>query len=77
MTSCWVVIAPINDVLAIFANALEIGNAGKIDKMRRACEPQLHHRNKTVPARDCARVVAETAEQADGFLNRRWPMIGE
>src|SRR5262249_27559128 len=66
-----------NDVLAVLTNALEVGNAGQIDKMGRAREPQLHHRNKTMPAGDCTRVIAKVAEQTDCFLDGRRTVIGK
>src|SRR5262245_32100400 len=68
---------PNDDVATVFANALEIGNASKIDEMRRGRESQFHHRNKTVPARNGAGVFAQAAEQADRILDRRWTMIGK
>jgi hypothetical protein len=66
---------PDDDVAAIGANALELGNAGKIDQMLRSSEPQFHHGNKAMPAGERAALLAELGKQANGFPDRCWSMI--
>ena len=58
-----------DDVVAVGADAFEVGDAGEIDQMRRRRQPQLHHRDKAVAAGQRPAVVAEFGEQADGFLD--------
>ena len=59
-----------DDVVAVGADAFEVGDAGEIDQMRRLRQPQLHHRNKTVAAGQRPAVVAQFGEEANGFRNR-------
>src|SRR5262249_40085448 len=66
-----------DDVSAIGANALKIGNAGEVDQMRRSCEAELHHGDEAVPAGEGARVLAKLIEQPDGFSDRCRTMVGE
>ena len=66
-----------DDIATILVEALKIGNAGKIDEMGGAREPQFHHRNKTMPARNGTRVFTQTAEQANRFLDRCRTVIGK
>ena len=58
-----------DDIVAVGADAFELGDAGEIDEMRRRREPQLHHRDEAVAAGKRAAVVAQFGEQTDGFLD--------
>ena len=58
-----------DDVVAVGADAFEVGDAAEIDQIRRRREPQLHHRDEAVAAGERAAVVAELGKQADGFLD--------
>ena len=59
-----------DDVVAIRADAFEVGNAGEIDQIRGRSQPQLHHRNEAVAAGQRPAVVAQFGEQAYGFRDR-------
>ena len=48
-----------DDVVAVGADAFELGDAGEIDEMRRRGEAQLHHRDQAVAAGERAAVVAQ------------------
>ena len=58
-----------DDVVAIGADAFEVGDAGEIDQIRRLRQPQLHHRNEAVAAGQRPAVVAQFRQQSDGFLD--------
>ncbi len=58
-----------DDVVAVGADAFEIGDAAEIDQVRRRGEAKLHHRDEAVAAGERAAVVAELRKQADGFFD--------
>jgi len=46
-------------------HALEVGQTGEVDEMRRRREAQLHHRDEAVAAGERPRVVAQIGEHGD------------
>ncbi len=58
-----------DDVVAVGADAFEIGNAAEIDQIGRRGEAKLHHRDEAVAAGERAAVVAQLREQTDSFFH--------
>src|SRR6516165_5831658 len=66
-----------DDVVAVGADAFEIGNAGKIDQIAGRGEPQLHRWDKAMATGEQTAVFAELGEHGDGVFNGRRSVIGE
>ena len=66
-----------DDVAAVRADALQVGDAAEVDEMRRRGEPELHHGNEAVAAAERARVLAEIGKQRDGFVDGFRAVVGE
>ena len=66
-----------DDLAALETDAFQLGDAGKVDKMGRHGEAQLHHRNEAVAAGDETGVGIQPAEQGDRFRETGRAMILE
>ena len=68
---------PDDDVVAVGADALEVGDAAEVDEMARCRQPELHHRDQAVAAGERPGVVAEIGEQRHGIGDGFRAVVGE
>src|SRR6266404_8842514 len=62
---------------AALADVCEIGNASQIDEIRRCSEPQLHHWQQAMSARQDFGLILVSREQSESFLQSRRSHIFE
>ena len=67
--STWRVSAPIRDLAVLLADVGELGEVVDVDQVLGVREPQLHHRQQAVSARDDARLGAEPLQRCDRALD--------
>ena len=70
-TSAWRVIAPIDEVLAFLADALQLRHAGEVDQRARLRQAQLHRRDEALAAGE--RRAAGLREQRGGVGDANRP----
>ncbi len=66
-----------DEVVAVGADAFEVGDAGKIDQMGRRGEAELHHRDEAMAAGERPGVVAEIGKQRQRIGNGLRAVVGE
>ena len=65
------------DLVALLPDVGEVRQVVDVDQVRRVREPELHHRQQAVAARDDARLGAELLKRRDRALHARRPLVLE
>jgi hypothetical protein len=69
---------PDRDLVALLADVGEIAlEVVDVDEVLGRSQPQLHHRQQAVAARDDPRLWAETLQQRDGVVDARRALVFE
>src|SRR5262249_60102953 len=68
---------PVGEGVAVWLDALQLGEAAEVDEVRGTRQPQLHHRDQALAAGEHAAVVAVSSKQRSRLSDGLGAVIGE